>query len=93
MSTPVVEQFITFTPNNDNKYSYLDVLNVNKSCVIRQDNVYTSLENASIIFVEHKTDGILLHGTTNTTDKLDFTATVTPYGTKITTTPKESRVE
>ena len=93
MSTPVVEQFITFTPNNDNKYSYLNVLNVNESCVIRQDNVYTSLENASIIFVEHKTEGVLLHGTTNTTDKLDFTATVTSYGTEITITPKEFQVK
>lgn len=83
MNTPTIEQFITFTPSDDNKYSFLNVLNVNESCIIRQNNVYTSLENASIVFVEHKTDGILLHGITNTPDKLEFTAIVTSYGTTI----------
>jgi ferredoxin-fold anticodon binding domain-containing protein len=84
MTNPVVEQFITFTPKEDNKLSYLDVLNINESCIIRQDNLYVKLENASVVFVEYVDNDIILHGTSNTPEKVYFTATLTPYGAKIT---------
>ncbi len=78
-----VEQFITFTTDNSDQPSYINILNINNSCIIRQNDIYVSLENASVLFTEPKGEDTLLYGYINTNDTLQFKAILTEYGVTI----------